>query len=160
MESKSFINLSVLAPARGSHHRRKILGRGEGSGHGQTSTRGQKGQRSRSGDGRMMGFEGGQTPLLRRIPKRGFNNARFKKYYVTVNLQTLERYFSDGDAVTMEELIKLDIIKNSNLPVKVLAEGKLKKKLFVKVHAASAHAKAAIEKAGGSLELVSIQHKP
>ncbi len=157
MKSKPIVNLSFLSPTIGSRHRRKILGRGEGSGHGQTSTRGQKGQLSRSGDGRMMGFEGGQTPLLRRIPKRGFSNARFKKTYTVVNLETLERCFSDGDTVTPQELHKLGVIGNVQAPVKLLAHGKLTKKLTIKVHAASGAASKVIETLGGKLELTPAQ---
>lgn len=146
------INLSQLQPSHGSRHRRKILGRGEGSGHGQTSTRGMKGQRCRSGDSRMVGFEGGQTPLLRRIPKRGFNNKAFHRGYTVVNLSQLERYFSSGDRVTPEELRRLGIVRRKHWPVKVLADGKLSKNLILCVDAVSKTAKSQIEKAGGSVE--------
>ncbi|MBI4064046.1 MAG: 50S ribosomal protein L15 [Elusimicrobia bacterium] len=148
------VNLSTLKPARGSKHRRKILGRGEGSGHGQTSTRGMKGQRSRSGDGRRMGFEGGQMPLLRRIPKRGFNNAVFKKHYAIVNLNLLDKIFASGDQITPEELHNRGIIRDPGLRVKILGEGSLTKKLHVAVHAASRSAEQAITKAGGRFEAI------
>lgn len=148
------VNLSGLKPAGGSHHRRKILGRGEGSGHGQTSTRGMKGQRSRSGSTRRMGFEGGQTPLLRRIPKRGFNNAYFKKSYTVVNLSVLENLFSNGDTVSPDNLVRLGVVKDKNLPVKILGQGELTKSLTIKAHAASVQAANAVKKAGGTLEII------
>lgn len=146
------ISLSTLRPAKGAKHRRKILGRGEGSGHGQTSTRGMKGQRSRSGDGRRMGFEGGQTPLIRRIPKRGFNNAVFKKTYLIVHLGQIETKFSIEDHVTPEELYIRGLIQDKSRPIKILGGGALTKKLTVSAHAASARAKEAIENAGGRFE--------
>ncbi len=104
------IGLHNLKPAKGSRHRRKIVGRGEGSGHGGTATRGMKGQKARSGDGYMLGFEGGQMPLLRRIPKRGFTSVN-KIEYSIVNLDTLAKYFDAGAEVTKESLRKKGIIK-------------------------------------------------
>src|SRR5688572_15177147 len=140
------LSLSQLKPARGSRHRRKLLGRGEGSGHGQTATRGMKGQRSRAGDGKMVGFEGGQVPLIRRLPKRGFNNAHFHKKYQAVNLEQLELHFSSGAKVTAEELNKLGVVRRK-MPIKILGTGKLTKKLTICVEAISASAKEAVEKA-------------
>lgn len=148
------INLSNIKPARGSKHRRKILGRGEGSGHGQTATRGMKGQGSRSGDTRMMGFEGGQMPLMRRLPKRGFNNTEFKKSFAVVNLDDLDRVYQSGDEVNADSLMKKRLLQDSSLPVKVLGRGQLTKKLTVRVHAASAQARQAIEKSGGHWEQI------
>src|SRR5271156_1269746 len=98
------IQLHQLHPTPGSRHRRKRLGDGSGSGHGQTSTRGQKGQRSRSGDGKLVGFEGGQTPLIRRIPKRGFTNGAFKVTYQVVSLESLERVFKNKLDISLEDL--------------------------------------------------------
>ncbi|MEK7287263.1 MAG: 50S ribosomal protein L15 [Elusimicrobiota bacterium] len=150
------INLSNLKPARGAKHRRKIVGRGEGSGYGQTCTRGMKGQGSRSGDGRMMGFEGGQTPLLRRVPKRGFNGSVFSRRYATVSLEALERHFQAGDTVTLEELRRRRLVHGDGF-VKILATGKLTKKLLISVHAASHTASEAIVKAGGALDIISTE---
>lgn len=148
------VTLSNLKPARGSKHRRKILGRGEGSGHGQTATRGMKGQRSRAGDGRMMGFEGGQIPLLRRLPKRGFNNSVFSHRFSVVNLHMLERNFEPGQTVTLEALDQRRLI-DPRRPVKILGQGQLTKKLTVQAHAASRRACEVITQAGGRLELLS-----
>ena len=128
-------------------------GRGPGSGNGKTSGRGHKGQNARSGGGVRPGFEGGQMPLQRRLPKRGFNNI-FAKKVVTVNLSELNRKFDDGADVTIEALAKEGIVKNSFDAVKVLGNGKLEKKLNVKVSAYSASAKAAIEAAGGKAEVI------
>ncbi|MBI2070880.1 MAG: 50S ribosomal protein L15 [Elusimicrobia bacterium] len=150
------LNLSDLRPAPGSKHRRKLLGRGEGTGHGQTSTRGMKGQRSRSGDGRMPGFEGGQIPLLRRLPKRGFNNAEFRTEYSVVNLEVLERCFKAGDKVDPESLLERGLLRRDS-PVKILGNGTLTKKLTVAAHAASARAREAITKAGGEFQLIGKQ---
>lgn len=155
-EKMDVLNLSDLRPAPGSKHRRKLLGRGEGTGHGQTSTRGMKGQRSRSGDGRMPGFEGGQIPLLRRLPKRGFNNAEFRTEYSVVNLEVLERCFKAGDKVDPESLLERGLLRRDS-PVKILGNGTLTKKLTVAAHAASARAREAITKAGGEFQLIGKQ---
>src|SRR5271155_748047 len=109
------VRLDQLHPTPGSRHRHKRLGLGEGSGHGQTSTRGQKGQRSRSGDGKMPGFEGGQTPLLRRIPKRGFSNRAFKKVYQLVHLADIERVFKNQTEVSLEALKIHGLIRGKRL---------------------------------------------
>jgi large subunit ribosomal protein L15 len=98
-----------LSPKKGATHRKKRLGTGQGSGHGQTSTRGQKGQRARSGDPKRVGFEGGQMPLLRRLPKRGFNNDFFKKTYEIVKISTIEKNFNSGEEVNPQELEKKEL---------------------------------------------------
>ncbi|MBI4668450.1 MAG: 50S ribosomal protein L15 [Elusimicrobia bacterium] len=148
------VNLSNLRPAKGSRHRRKLLGRGEGSGHGQTATRGMKGQGSRSGDTRMMGFEGGQMPLLRRVPKRGFNNAVFRRSWAVVNLETIEKNFQSGDTVDPVRLRQRGILRPGGAAVKILAQGRLTKNLAVEAHAASRQAQEAIIKAGGTLKIL------
>ena len=128
-------------------------GRGAGSGNGKTAGRGHKGQKARSGGGTRIGFEGGQMPLQRRIPKRGFNNI-FAKTVVAVNLSTLNRKFEDGATVDIEALVNAGVVKNGFDAVKVLGNGKLDKKLTVKVSAFSESAKAAIEAAGGKAEVI------
>ena len=142
------MTLSKLSPAPGSHHRRKIVGRGVGSGHGRHATRGMKGQRSRRGDSKMIGFEGGQMPLLRRIPKRGFTPP-FPIEYQVLNVQDLETLFKPNSQVTPEVLKSEGVIKR-NLPLKILGQGELKKPLAVSAQAFSGSAKAKIEKAGGT----------
>lgn len=147
------ITLSNLQPTPGSRRKRLRLGMGEGSGTGQTATRGQKGQRSRSGDGKLVGFEGGQTPLLRRIPKRGFTNGLFKVTYQLIDLATLDRVFKNKAEVSLEDLRIHGLVKGRR-PVKVLGDGELKRAITVAAHAFSASAKAKIEKAGGKAEVV------
>jgi large subunit ribosomal protein L15 len=139
--------------APGARTRRTRIGLGEGSGHGQTATRGQKGQRSRSGDGKLVGFEGGQTPLLRRIPKRGFTNGMFKVTYQLISLETLERVFKNKAEISLEDLRIHGLIKGRR-PVKILGDGELKRALKVAAHAYSGSAKTKIEKAGGKAEVV------
>lgn len=149
------MTLSNIRPAPGARHRAKRLGRGEGSGHGQTSTRGMKGQGSRSGETRMAGFEGGQTPLVRRLPKRGFNNKRFKKYYAVVNTGLLEKHFDTGATITVKLLVERRIVPALDWPVKILGGGgPLTKQFFIEAHGVSVAAKAAIEKVGGRLNLL------
>jgi large subunit ribosomal protein L15 len=145
--------LSKLKPKFGSRHRRKRIGLGEGSGHGGSATKGMKGQRSRSGQGKQVGFEGGQTPLLRRIPKRGFNNKRFTYKFQVVNLGYLETSYEAGAAVTPESLREQGLVKGKG-PIKVLGDGELKKKLSITADAFSAAAKEAIEKAGGTVTVI------
>ena len=145
--------LHNLKPAAGATNKRKRVGRGPGSGNGKTAGRGHKGQRSRSGYSRRYGFEGGQMPLVRRIPKRGFTNI-FRVGYQVVNLRDLDRVFADGDTVTVESLTENGLIRGDQKPVKVLAAGELGKKLTVRAHAFSKNAKASIEAAGGSCEEV------
>jgi large subunit ribosomal protein L15 len=145
--------LHNLKPAEGATRKRKRVGRGPGSGNGKTAGRGHKGQRSRSGYSRRWGFEGGQMPLVRRIPKRGFTNI-FRVGFQVVNLRDLDRLFSDGDTVTPELLAEKGLIRVGKKPVKVLASGELGKKLTVQAHAFSKSARASIEAAGGSCETV------
>jgi len=147
------IGLNTLAPAEGAKHRRKIVGRGESSGHGKTSTRGHKGQKARSGDGKMSWFEGGQMSIVRRTPKRGFSHAMFRKEYEIVNLSTIESKFDAGAEITKEALKKAGIIKKDGL-VKVLAKGDVKKNFVVKADAFSKTAAEKIEKAGGKAEII------
>jgi len=146
------MDLSTLEPAPGSRHRKKIVGRGVGSGHGRHATRGMKGQRSRRGDSKMIGFEGGQTPLLRRIPKRGFTPP-FPTTYQVLNVQDLETLFKPNSEVKLETLISEGILKR-NLPLKILGQGELKKSLKVSAHAFSSSAKTKIESAGGTATLL------
>ena len=133
--------------------RRKIVGRGTGTGLGKTSGHGQKGQKSRSGVSIKPWFEGGQSPLYRRIPKRGFNNARFETKYAVINLSDLNR-FNDGDTVTPELLKEMGIVKKQLAGVKVLANGTLEKKVNVKAHRFSSRAVTKIEELGGTTEVI------
>ncbi len=133
---------------------KKIVGRGPGSGMGKTSTHGEKGQKARSGVSISAWFQGGQSPLYRRLPKRGFNNARFRCEYAVINLSDLDKYFNDGDEVTPEVLKSRGIIKKQLDGVKVLANGELKKKLTVKAHRFSSVAVTKIEAAGGKTEVI------
>ena len=146
------MKLHELQPVLGSRKEKNRVGRGIGSGNGKTSGRGQKGQKARSGGGVRPGFEGGQMPLFRRIPKRGFNNIN-RKEYALVNLSDLNK-FEDGQTVTPTDLIESKIIKKELSGVKVLANGKLERKLTVKVHKFSSSAKEAIEAAGGICEVL------
>ena len=132
----------------------KRVGRGPGSGMGKTSTRGQKGQLARSGSGISPWFQGGQTPLYRRIPKRGFNNARFEVKYATINLDVINKYFKDGEVVTPEVLKERGIIKKQLSGVKVLGNGTLDKKVTVKATRFSSKAVTKIEDAGGKAEVI------
>lgn len=147
------MELYDLHPAKGAKRPRKRIGRGPGSGTGKTAGKGHKGQKSRSGYSRRYGFEGGQMPLVRRIPKRGFCNI-FRVEFQVVNLRDLERVFSDGDTVTVDSLLDNGLVRTKRKPVKVLGEGSLSKKLTVKAHKFSGSATAGIEKAGGSCEVV------
>jgi large subunit ribosomal protein L15 len=147
------VGLNNLKPARGATRNRKRVGRGPGSGLGKTSGRGEKGQKSRSGFARKPGFEGGQMPLHRRIPKRGFTNARFRKEYAIVNLERLEA-FEAGTIVTPELLVENGVIKKVKDGVKILGNGKLTKALTVKAHKFSAHSQEAITKLGGKAEAI------
>lgn len=146
------MNLHTLKPRPGSKHRVKRLGCGESSGHGKTSGKGHKGQKARSGGSIRLGFEGGQMPLIRRIPKRGFNNAEFKTRFAVVNLDSLNA-FEDGAAVNEQILLETGLIRRPYDQVKLLGSGELKKKLSITVNKASETAKAAVEKAGGALTL-------
>ena len=142
-----------LRPPKGARHKRKRVGRGDGSGHGTYSGRGSKGQKSRSGAKIRLGFEGGQTPLIKRLPRRrGFTNI-FRVEYVSVNVKQLER-FEAGTEVTPQLLREVGIIKTLRQPVKVLGDGEITKALTVRAHRFSAVAKGKIEAAGGSVEEV------
>ena len=145
------MNLSNLHPAAGSKHSDAFrVGRGHGSGNGKTAGRGQKGQKSRSGGKVRVGFEGGQMPLYRRLPKRGFKN-RNTKEIVGINVDALNR-FEDGTEVTIVTLVESGLVSNPRDGVKILGNGELTKKLTVKVTAVSEGAKAKIEAAGGTVE--------
>ncbi len=147
------MKLHELHPAEGSIKNRKRIGRGPGSGTGKTSGKGHKGQNARSGGGVRPGFEGGQIPLFRRLPKRGFSNHMFKTEYAVINLSDLNR-FNDGDVVTPELLREMGIIKKQLSGVKVLGNGTLEKKVTVKAHKFSASAKEKIETSGGKVEVI------
>jgi large subunit ribosomal protein L15 len=147
------MELHDLHPAPGAKRSRKRVGRGPGSGNGKTAGKGHKGQKSRSGYSRRFGFEGGQMPLVRRLPKRGFTNI-FRVEFQVVNLRDLERVFADGDTVTAEALVAKGLARGGKRPVKLLGEGEISKKLVVQVHKFSASARAGIEKAGGTCEVV------
>jgi large subunit ribosomal protein L15 len=147
------MRLHNLKPRPGAKHRRKRLGQGESSGHGKTSGRGGKGQTARSGSSIRIGFEGGQMPLIRRIPKRGFNNARFTIAYIAVNVSSLNQ-FEDGARVDETALRTVGLAKGPGDGVKILGTGDLTKKLVVVASAFSASAKAKIEAKGGSWEVV------
>jgi large subunit ribosomal protein L15 len=146
------MNLHELKPAEGSRKERKRLGRGIGSGQGKTAGKGHKGQNARSGGGVRLGFEGGQTPLFQRLPKRGFTNINRKEFAV-VNLDALNR-FEDGTEVTPELLIESGVVKSEKAGIKILAKGNVEKKLTVKAHKFSSAAKEAIEAAGGQTEVL------
>ncbi len=147
------IELDELRPAPGATRTRQRVGRGPGSGKGKTAGKGHKGQKSRSGYSRRFGFEGGQMPLTRRIPKRGFTN-NFRVSHQVVNLRDLERVFSEGDEVSPDAMESRGLISRSGGPVKILATGELTKKLSVQAHAFSATARERIEGAGGSCMVV------
>jgi large subunit ribosomal protein L15 len=147
------MRLHDLKPRPGAKHRRKRLGQGESSGHGKTSGRGGKGQTARSGSSIRIGFEGGQMPLIRRIPKRGFNNVRHGTRYLPVNLEALNR-FDDGSRVDETALRSLGLANGRSGGVKILGDGELTKKLTISAHAFSASAKAKIEAKGGSCEII------
>jgi len=142
-----------MQPAEGATQTRKRVGRGVGSGLGKTSGRGEKGQKARSGYSRKPGFEGGQLPLYRRLPKRGFSNAQFKTTYAVINLSDLNN-FENGAEVTPEILKDMGIVKNGLDGIKVLGNGTLEKKLTVKAHKFSNVAKEQIEKLGGKVEVI------
>ena len=146
------MKLHELSPAAGSNRDVKRIGRGHGSGRGKTAGKGHKGQKARAGRGMRIGFEGGQMPLQRRIPKRGFNNI-FAKKIVSINVGTLEK-FENGATVDIAALKEAGIVKNSFDGVKVLSNGELTKSLTVKVNAFSEAAKAKIEAAGGKAEVI------
>ena len=146
------MELHEIPVARGSVHKPKRKGRGRASGHGKTSCRGHKGQNSRSGGGVRIGFEGGQMPLARRVPKRGFNNI-FAKPHTAVNVAALQR-FPDGATVSVSELLESGVLTKCEYGLKILGNGTLDKKLHVRADAFSESAKHKIEAAGGKAEVV------
>jgi large subunit ribosomal protein L15 len=148
------MRLDELKPAPGSNKKRKRVGRGDGSGHGKTSGRGHKGQGARSGGNVQPGFEGGQMPLQRRLPKRGFHNINRVEMTV-VNLGQLEALL-DGTEATPETLVAQGLVNGKNRRIKILGEGSLSKALTVRAHGFSAKAKEKIEAAGGKAELIAI----
>ncbi len=144
-----------LKPNKGAVKVKKRVGRGPGSGLGKTSGRGQKGDGARSGSKKRAWFEGGQTPLHRRLPKRGFSNALFKKEYQIVNVGVLNDLFDDGEEIDILKLYDFNLIKNLKTPVKILGNGDVNKKFTLIVDAISESAKEKIEKAGGKVVLTS-----
>ncbi len=147
------MRLHQLSPRPGAKHRRKRLGCGESSGHGKTSGRGHKGQKARSGGSIRLGFEGGQMPLNRRLPKRGFNNANFKPIFAVINLDTLEARFEAGAKIDEAVLRSTGLVNGRNDGIKLLARGEITKALTLEVDKASAVAREKFEKAGGTLVL-------
>jgi large subunit ribosomal protein L15 len=148
------MRLHDLKPNPGAKHRRKRLGCGESSGHGKTSGKGHKGQKARSGGSLRPGFEGGQMPLLRRLPKRGFNNAAFKTVYGIINLDDLEKRFDDGAAINEKLLRGSGLVRGSLEGIKVLGRGDVRKKFHLEVDSISASAREKIEKAGGTITMI------
>ena len=147
------MELHQLKPAKGATHKRKRVGRGPGSGHGKTACRGHKGQGSRAGTSQKRGFEGGQMPLHRRLPKRGFNNSIFRREFAAINVGQLAS-FKPGSTVTPEELVRQGLVKKVVHGVKILADGELKVSLVVKAHKFSAGAEKKIKAAGGTVEVI------
>jgi len=146
------MKLHTLKPNKGAKHRTKRLGAGESSGTGKTSGKGHKGQKARSGGTIRTGFEGGQMPLHRRLPKKGFNNARFKTKVEVVNLSDLDKRYHDGDRVDEASLREKGLVSRNCDMIKVLGRGELGKKLTLAVDAISASARDKVEKAGGTIE--------
>jgi len=151
------MRLHTLKPNPGAKHRRKRLGIGESSGKGKTSGKGHKGQKARSGGSIRLGFEGGQMPIYRQLPKRGFNNKSFKTFYGVVNLDTLEKSFSAGDIINEEALRKLGLVKGRFDGIKILGRGEITKALTIEVDEVSAIAREKIEKAGGKVILPTLE---
>lgn len=141
----------ILTAPKGANKKKRIVGRGSSSGRGTTAGKGNKGQQSRSGGKTYVGFEGGQMPLYRRIAHRGFSNYPFRKEYKVFNLSMLEERYSDGETVNQETLICKGLLKKLDVPVKILGDGEITKKLTVSVDKVSASAKEKIEKAGGTV---------
>jgi large subunit ribosomal protein L15 len=149
------MKLEDLRPAPGAKKRRKRVGRGPSSGHGKTSTKGHKGHKARSGGGKVVGFEGGQMPLYRRLPKRGFTPPGGKTEYAIVNVESLAAAFAAGATVDPDGLVKGGLIKNAHRArVKILGNGEVPHSLTVKAHAVSGAARTKIEAAGGRIELL------
>ena len=146
------MNLHDLSPARGAKKRRKRIGRGPGSGHGKTATKGHKGIKARSGGGKRPGFEGGQMPLVRRLPKFGFNNP-FRTEYNVLNLKSFDAW-TGPSTVTPQALVDAGLVKRKRLPIKILGNGEMTKPLVIQAHKFSGSAKAKIEAAGGRFEVI------
>lgn len=151
------MNLSDLRPAEGSRKKRKRIGRGPGSGWGKTAGRGEKGQKSRTGYSRTMGFEGGQMPLIRRVPKRGFHNV-FRKEYTTVNLSRLNEL--EGDSFSAESLLQAKVIRKLQSGLKILGDGEITRAVTVEAHKFTASAKQKIEAAGGKVVFLGGEPEP
>ena len=149
------MSLNNLRPPKGAKHPKKRLGRGMGSGHGKTASRGTKGAKSRSGFRFKRGFEGGQMPLHRRVPKRGFHNP-FRIEYAVVNLDTLGEVFEAGSAVTPEVLRERGLVRLAHAPIKVLGRGEVNKALTVRAHKFSGSAAQKIAAAGGAAEVIAL----
>jgi large subunit ribosomal protein L15 len=147
------LSLNNLHPAEGSKHKKKRVGRGPGSGKGKTAGRGTKGHKSRSGYRRKIGFEGGQMPLQRRLPKRGFTNA-FKKQWIEISLAKIDQNFSAGDEVTPEILRQRGLIKKAKYDIVVLGNGELTKPVRISAHRFTKSAREKIEKAGGTATVI------
>jgi large subunit ribosomal protein L15 len=152
------MNLDKIPTIKGATHPTKRLGRGEGSGHGKTSGKGHKGQKARSGGGIRIGFEGGQMPLYRKLPRRGFNNFNFRTSFQTVNVGEFEKI--EGDLVNKASLIKAGLIRDNDEGIKILGDGELSKAFTVEAHHASASAKQKIEAAGGKLVIEAKEAQP
>jgi len=152
------MNLQSIPTIKGATHPTKRLGRGEGNGRGKTCCKGHKGQKARSGGGIRIGFEGGQMPLYRKLPRRGFNNKNFKTSFQLVNVGDLERI--EGDAVNRESLIKAGLIRNNEQGVKLLGDGELSKAFTVEVDKVSGSAKTKIEGAGGKIVETAASSEP
>jgi large subunit ribosomal protein L15 len=146
------MNLHDLTPARGAKKRRKRIGRGPGSGHGKTATKGHKGLKARSGGGKRPGFEGGQMPLIRRLPKFGFTNP-FRTEYTIINVKTFEQW-TGTDTITPQALVDAGLVKRKHLPIKILGNGELSKPLVIQAHKFSKSAEAKIQAAGGRVEVI------
>lgn len=148
------MNLSDLRPAEGAKHKAKRVGCGIGSGNGKTAGRGTKGYGSRAGSAIRPGFEGGQMPLVRRTPKRGFNNYNFAKVYQIANLSDIAEIFKEGAVITVNELFAYGLVRNMDTPVKILGDGELDKPLTIKAEAFSKSAAQKIAAAGGTAEVI------
>lgn len=148
------MKINELKPAPGSKKRAKRIGRGLGSGHGRYATKGIKGQKSRSGGAKGAGFEGGQMPLQRRVPKRGFSNAPFRKEYAIVNLKDLNKIIDEVDVITPEILLQKGVVKKLKDGLKILGNGEIKKPVTIKAHAISKTALQKIESIGGKVEVL------
>ena len=146
------VSLNSLKPPYGAVKKKKRVGRGDSSGHGSTCGRGQKGQKARSGGQVKSYFEGGQMPLYRRLPKRGFKNI-FKREYTIVNIRDLVKKFKENEEITPEKLLEVGLVKKKKQPIKILAEGDISFPLQIKVHKISQQAKSKIEAAGGRVEV-------